>query len=136
MNVGTSLTLGGALVILLEVIRYYFPQLSANWLKLIVGILSIAAAIVMYIASNNPSVNNALNDLLLIVTSSQAFYALFVQGSDIHATLTETNANIEEADETPIVPEVPVEVPTEIEPVIEPVTTNPEPIITTDNTVV
>lgn len=89
MNEVISLAaIGAALVAIVDVVRFYFPQLDAAKVKLMTVALSIFFGALYYFSQSNKMIEQLLTAILGVLGASQGIYALLISGTAIHTTLT------------------------------------------------
>ena len=86
------LTVGGAMVLLIDGIRWAFPQLDAKVVKIVTIALAVIFAVVIFLAQSNDSVGQALDIFLKVLGSSQLLYGLVWKQTAVHQNIVKDGA--------------------------------------------
>ena len=81
------ITLGAAMVLIIDVIRRTFPNLDIKWVKVITVVLALIISGLTLLAQTNPTIQTAINNVLIVLGTSQSLYALVWKDTDAHLTL-------------------------------------------------
>lgn len=81
------LTVGGAMVLLIDGIRWAFPQLDAKIVKIVTIALAVIFAVIIFLAQTNTSVEQGLDIFLKVLGSSQLLYGLVWKQTTVHQNI-------------------------------------------------
>lgn len=87
-NILVTVTIGGALVLLIDFIRKIFPKLTVTQIKFITVGLSVLLSGLTFMAQSNPVVAEGVKGFLIILGTSQALYGLVFRDTELHKDLT------------------------------------------------
>lgn len=87
------LTVGGAMVLLIDGIRWAFPTLDAKVVKIVTIALAVLFAVIIFLAQTNTSIEQALGIFLQVLGSSQLLYGLVWKSTTVHQNIVKAGDN-------------------------------------------
>ena len=87
-NILVTVSIGSAMVLIIDFIRKAFPQLTVRQVKFITVATAIILSALLLLAQTNQDVAKYITDFLIILGTSQALYALVFKDTDLHKDLT------------------------------------------------
>ena len=86
-NLLVPVSIGTALLLLIDGIRWAFPQLSVKAVKAITIVLAMVLSALVYLSQSNETVQKGLEIFLIILGTSQILYGLVWKDSTIHQNI-------------------------------------------------
>ncbi len=83
-NILVSITVGAAIVLLIDVTKSVFPALSSRALKFVTVVYALIVSAAILLAQNNAVVQIWIQNALTILGTSQALYSLVWKDTQIH----------------------------------------------------
>lgn len=87
-NLLVPVTVGTALVLIIDFIRKVFPKLTITQIKLITVFVSVLFAALTYFSQTNQVVGEGLKIFLIILGTSQILYSLVWKDTEVHKDIT------------------------------------------------